>query len=244
MGSCLCCRKNKLIGDYDDVVITKNLESTPYRWAVIKPRPSLSRLPHRQQQHQIKLLSLHDKPFEEIPEQQVCTTNPLCATLLPKSHSMTCLDVLEAYSRKSDELDPSLNFIEPKWVSSWDEAGGISSHTRGLPAPISTQERVYENEPKCLQDQQSYSTFFDILKSESTTAEVGLSDQSSLFGSPQKPLHQEKVVHRAIMPEPKTRIFSRRFGKYSVSKRLSNKYWASERETLLQRSSVQQCQSF
>lgn len=113
------------------------------------------------------------------------------------------------------------------------------------PAPISTQEPVDENEPDCLEDQRSSLTFFNIFKSESTTAEHGVSDQSSFFGSPLKSLHQEKVVHRAIMPKPKTRMYSRKFGKSIVSKRFPNKYWESERETLLQRShTVQQCQFF
>jgi len=244
MGSCLCFRKCKLIGDHDDVVIAKNFESAPCRWAVINPRPSLSRLLHRQQQHQIKFVPRHDEPFEEIRQEQLRKTHSLCATLLPKPRSMTCLDVLEAYSRQSNELDSSLNFLEPKGVSSKDKSAGISLDKDNPLACISTQERPDENEPDCLEDQRTSLTCFDIFKSDSTV-EVGLSDQSSLFGSLQKPPHQEKLVHCAIMQEPKTRMLSNKWGKFNISKRLSNKYWVSEQERLLQKSpTVQQYQAF
>lgn len=246
MGSCLCLRISALIAENEDVATVSFESAPPYKWAVINPRPSLGRLLRREHQHQVKQLAPKGE-FNLDP--QHLSTHPSCAIPSTESHrSLTCLDVLEAYSRKSDDLDTTMNFFEQKWVSSQDKSASISPQVDGSPPCVSRLQRGDESEHSCLEDQRS-SLYSNIYKSESTfshiTAELGESDESSLCGSPQMPLLQEKLVHHASKLEPKICMFSPKYGKLRSSKRLSKKYWTSERETLLQKSLIpEQCRSF
>jgi len=253
MGSCLCLRKSELIVEDEAAVTTTTFEPTPYKWAVINPRPSLTRLLLRQQQHQGKQLAQEGVLSVEISPQS--TVYPLGPTPIPESHSLTCLEVLEGCSRDPDYLDYSLSCDQQKQelINTEVRSGRISPQMVGSPVcSISSPQRGGENERSSLEDQLSSSTFSHGFKSESTfshiTAEFGESDESSLYGSPQKPLLQE-IGHyqRARSPmqaEPRRRIFSPKYG-IRCSKRLPKKLWASEQEMLLQKSPMfQQRQSF
>jgi len=250
MGSCLCLRKSELIVENEDAVTTTTFEPTPYKWAVINPRPSLTRLLLRQQQHQAKQLAQEGVLSAEISQQS--NVYPLCPTLPESRYSLTCLEVLEGCSRKPDILDSSLSFHQQKQelVNTEVRSAGISPQMVGSPAcSLSSPQRIGENERSPLEDQLSSSTFSQGFKSESTfshiTAEFGESDESSFYGSPQKPLLQEKLLHRAMKSEPRMRIFSPKYGRMRCSKRLPKKFWASEQEALLHKSPMlQQRQSF
>jgi len=252
MGSCLCLRKSELIVETeDDEASTPSFEPTPYKWAVINPRPSLQRLLCRQQQHQTNQLASQEELNVGVHE--YLNNHPFNATHIPSSYSLTCLDVLEAYSRNpgSNALDASLSLVQQKQekVNNTEKSTGISPQIVGSPAWSSSPQAAGPNERSCVEDQLSSSTFSHIFKSESTfshiTAEFGESDESSLCGSPRKPLLQEKMLYRENQPEPKIRIFSPKYGKLRCSQRLSKKFWASEQEALLQKSPTpQQRQSF
>jgi len=256
MGSCLCLRKSELIVENeneDDEASTASFEPTPYKWAVINPRPSLQRLLCRQQQHQTNQLASQEELNVGVHE--YLNNHPFSVTHIPESYCLTCLDVLEAYSRNPESyaLDASPNSVQQKQnqeeVSNQDKSTGISPQMVGSPAWSSSPQAAGQNERSCVEDQLSSSTFSHIFKSESTfshiTAEFGESDESSLCGSPRKPLLQEKMLYRENQPEPKIRIFSPKYGKLRCSQRLSKKFWASEQEALLQKSPTpQQRQSF
>jgi len=242
MGACHCSRGSDHIVDKEDDARVNIIESPPYRWAVINPRPSLARL-HRQQQHQI------EQPVPQgtfFVDQQHPNTNH--STVYHRS--LTCLEMLELCSRKSHDLDSSLNFFQHEELCSREKSIEIPSQIVGSPTgSISTPQKSEEKERCCLDDQPSSSTFCHVFKSESTfsniTAELGESDKSSSCGSPQKPLLEEKFVHRANEPERKFRMFNPKYSKFRISKRFTNKYCASEQQTLLQKSPLpQQCQSF
>lgn len=248
MGSCLCLRKSELIVENEGAVTTTTFEPTPYKWAVINPRPSLTRLLLRQQQHQAKPLALQGVLSAEISHQ-----SNACPTLIPESrYSLTCLEVLEGCTRTPDSPYTSLSFAQQKQdlVNTEINPTAISPQMVGSPGCcLSSPQAGGENERSCLEDHPSSSTFSHVFKSESTfshiTALFGESDESSLYGSPQKPLLQEKLVHRVMKSEPKIRIFSPKYGRVRCSKRLPKKFWASEQETLLQKSPMlQQRQSF
>jgi len=243
MGACLCLRLGEHIIDKEDDASFNTIESGPYKWAVINPRPSSARL-HRQQQHQIKqpvsqglLIVDHQHP-----------TNADHSTVY--HGSLTCLEILELCSRNINDLDSSPNYFQQKELCWHEKSNEIPLQIAGSPAAcISTSEKGEENERSCVDDQPSSSTFCHVFKSESTfsniTAELGDSDKSSLCGSPQEPLLEEKFTHRAKEPEPKFRMFNPKYSKLRILKRLSNKNCASEQETLLQKSPLpQQCQSF
>jgi len=238
MGSCLCLRKGELICEDEADVTTTTFEPTPYKWAVINPRPSLTRLLLRQQQHQTKQLALPGVLSAEISHQS--NAYPLCPTLISEPrYSLTCLEVLEGCTRLPDS--PYASFFDQQkqeLVNSEINPAGSSPQMVGLPGCCLSSP----HERSCLEDHPSSSTFSHVFKSESTfshiTAEFGESDESSIYESPEKPLLQEKLVHRAMKSEPKIRIFSPKYGRMRCSKRLPKKFWASEQETLLQKSPI------
>jgi len=242
MGTCNCLRVSEQIIDKEDDVDFNTIESLPYKWAVINPRPSLAGL-HRQQQHQI------EQPVPQgnlIVDQKHPTTNH--STVYHRS--VTCLEMLEFCSKESHDLDSSLNFFQQKKLCSYEKSTELPSQIAGSRAAcISTPQKGEEEERTCLDDQPPSSTFCHVFKSESTfsniTAELGESDKSSLCGSPQKPQLKEKSLHCTNEPERKIRMFSPKYCKMRIAKRLANKYCASEQETLLQKSPLpQQYQSF
>jgi len=240
MGACHCSRLSKQIIAKEDDASVNTIESRPFKWAVITPRPSVARL-HRQQQLQIEQL-VPQGNF--IVEQQHPTTDH--STVY--HHSLTCLEMLEFCARKSQDLDSSLNFFQQKELSSNAKSTEILSQIIGSPAACTSTPQNGEQKERS-GDQLSSSTFCHVFKSESTssniTAELGESDKSSSCGSPQKPLLKEKFLHRANGPESKFRVFRPKYSKMWISKRLSSKYCASEQETFLQKYPLhQQCQSF
>merc|ERR1719419_1176910 len=131
MGSCICMNKSDLIFENDDVVTA--LRHTPYRWAVINPRPSVSRLILRQQQDQSKRYALHqDVPYSELYESfNICSQE--------SHYPLTCLEVLDSISVKSDTSLEVVQQEQEEEVKSTDNS--IAGIPRQLGSPGSWKNR-------------------------------------------------------------------------------------------------------
>jgi len=232
MGSCLCLRLSEHVVDDED-------DAAPYKWAVINPRPSLARLRGQQQCQTQQQVSERELIMDQY--------NPTGDHSTAYTRSLTCLEILEQCSRKSEDFDSYLSHFQQKEFCSREKSTGIPSQIVGSPvASILTPHQGEGNERSCFDDQPLSSTLGHVFKSESTfsniTTELGESDKSSSCGSPKKPLVEKKYVHRANEQEPKFRKFSPKYSKLRISKQLPSKYCASEQETLLQKSPPEQCQ--
>jgi len=246
MGSCICLRKSDLIVE-NDVVVTA-LRHAPYKWAVINPRPSMARSIPRQQQEQARQCGL----YQEILSKELSRPNS-CPTTTEESYPLTCLEVLDSISQKSDLLHTELKIVqqEQEDVTSQDRfADGVSMQFGSPGSSFKSRSLLggYDND----REERRLSSFSHTTTESffsHGTAEFGESDESSRRGSPsllQPDVPAAKCSQFYIKPVTRKRLFSPRIRKLRCSHRLSKRYWANEKESLLQRSpavGAQQCKS-